>query len=103
MKRGGVNKKIKQVFDERYYRVQALLKNPRFIKRIAWLITRFAKFGCPIPEGGFKNYDEYIAWNGGLIKRYYELKKSPEFIARLKKITWGRDTWGAKEQRGVER
>lgn len=59
----------KPVYNERYYRIQAMLKDPNFKLDIHWLKTRFAYFKVPIPKNGFKKYAEYEKWN----KRFWDI------------------------------
>ena len=53
----------KPVYNERYYKIQALLKNAVFQTDIAWLKDQFDKYGVSVPDGGFQTYKEYMGWN----------------------------------------
>lgn len=73
----------KPVYNERYYRVQAMLKNSGFKRDIRWLKSRFAHFGIPLPKSGFKKYAEYEEWNKRFWDKWSECDSSQE-----KKDAW---------------
>ena len=71
---------LKTVYNQKYYQVHAMLKKPEFIKEIQWLKDRFEHFDIPIPENGFKKYQEYLDWNERFWNKVTESRKSNEFI-----------------------
>lgn len=75
----------KPVYNERYYQIQAMLKNPNFKLDIKWLKNRFAYFKVPVPKNGFKKYAEYEKWN----KRFWDVW-SKRSNSKAKKNAWAK-------------
>lgn len=69
-------KVIRPIYNQNYYKAQAMLRDVWFIEKIAWLQKRFAEVGCPTPKKGFKKYKNYLAWNKKFWNRYSEMSKS---------------------------
>jgi len=94
------NKKNRVIYNQDYYKPQAMLRDTWFIKKIAWLKNRFAEVGCSIPESGFQNYREYTLWRDKYWKRYSELIASQEFKESRNKITGGQEkiSWKTLEK-----
>ena len=90
-------KPLRTIYDQNYYRAQAMLRDPWFIEKIAWLKKRFTDTGCPLPAKPFKKYQEYFDWNDKFWQRYAEMQKSPEFLAEKQRITGGKEemSWEA--------
>jgi hypothetical protein len=53
----------KPVYNQQYYKIQALLKNKEFQADVRWLKDEFDRFGVPIPDDGFTSYKDYEEWN----------------------------------------
>ncbi len=84
-------KVIRPIYNQNYYKAQAMLRDPWFIEKIAWLKGRFAEVGCPLPESGFKEYSQYLDWREHYWKRYSEMITSQEFKEGCYQITGGQD------------
>lgn len=82
--------KNRVIFTLEYNKMQAMIRDPWFIEKIAWLKKRFTEVGCPLPENGFEYYRQYLAWNDRLWKRYDEMKLSEEYHEGRLKITGGK-------------
>ncbi|MFA6228173.1 MAG: hypothetical protein WC668_03210 [Patescibacteria group bacterium] len=91
------NKTRRTIYNQDYYKAQAMAKDPWFIEKVSWLKSRFAEIGCPIPEGGFGSYKEYIAWNGRFWKKFAEMQDSQEFHDERTKITGGKSNISREE------
>ena len=79
------------IYDENYYKIQAVLENPNFGKRIKALKDKFAKFGCPIPPNGLRGYKDYMLLHDNLHKQYVKGKKSKKYKDAILKITGGKE------------
>lgn len=64
------------IYSKTYYRFQKLIKDRKFQEQIRWLYSRYEKFGCPVPKGGFKTYTEYEKWLSLFWKIYYSIEKT---------------------------
>ncbi len=73
----------KPVYDQRYYKIKALLKNQAFQLDIQWLKDQFAKYGVPVPENGFDSYKDYLAWN----ERFWQIWSERDRSAEVK-VLW---------------
>jgi len=71
---------LKTVYNQKYYRVQALLKKSDFQKHIQWLKDQFDIFNISIPKKGFKKYQEYLDWNKKFWDKFTESQKSEQYI-----------------------
>jgi len=93
------HKKIKNrvIFTPEYYKMQAMIRDPWFIEKIAWLKKRFAEVSCPLPENGFKHYKQYLAWNDKFWKRYSEMQQLKEYHEGRLKITGGKEQISPEE------
>jgi hypothetical protein len=94
-KRKGVTSRI--VYNQDYYKAQALLRDPWFIEKVSWLKKRFNEVGCPLPRHGFKKYKQYDKWRDKYWDRYSEMGRSPEFISGKKEITRGKERISLEE------
>ena len=72
----------KPVYDQRYYEIKALLKNPDFQADIQWLKEQFAKYDVPVPDKGFGSYKEYLAWN----ERFWQVWGERDQCAEVKAL-----------------
>ena len=82
------------VFDRNHYKAKIMLRDPWFIKKMAWLEQRFAECGCPIPKKRFKTYKDYLAWNkDSFWERYSEISRSKEYRAKTQEITGGAQSY----------
>jgi hypothetical protein len=72
----------KPVYNERYYKIKALLKNEDFQSDIAWLKSEFAKYDIPIPEDGFASYKEYLKWN----EKFWQVWSTHEHSDEIKDL-----------------
>ncbi len=93
---------LRVVYDKDYYRVAAMVRDPWFKKKEAWLKERLAEVGCPLPAPPFKKYKEYLAWNDRFWKRLEEMERSPEFRMEAQRITGGKQRIPADEFRALE-
>ncbi|HEV7449563.1 MAG TPA: hypothetical protein VGP13_03455 [Candidatus Paceibacterota bacterium] len=93
---------LKVVYDQNYYKAAAMLKDPWFKEKEAWLRKRFRDVGCPLPPRPFKKSAEYMAWNDRLWERYAEMERSPEFIAEKNRITGSKEMMSAEEYYALE-
>ncbi|OGG49290.1 hypothetical protein A2704_01160 [Candidatus Kaiserbacteria bacterium RIFCSPHIGHO2_01_FULL_54_36b] len=90
------------VYDQNYYKAQAMLRNPWFIDKIAWLKNRFKEVGCPLPNKGFKKYAQYEAWRDKFWDTHSAMGQSAEYKARVREITGGKDRISLEEYNAVE-
>ncbi|RJQ33041.1 hypothetical protein C4572_00090 [Candidatus Parcubacteria bacterium] len=93
------NKKIKNriIYTPEYYKMQAIIRDPWTIDKIAWLKKRFTEVGCPLPRNGFKHYKQYLAWNDRYWKRYSEMQRLKEYHEGRIKITGGKERISPEE------
>jgi hypothetical protein len=82
-------KKSRIIYNKRYFRTQQMLRNPDFLEAITDLKNEFAKWGCPIPKGGFKNDKGFQAWRSRLSARYKEERLGKKYNDALRAITGG--------------
>lgn len=54
--------KIQPVYTADYYRIEKLVKNPRFQERFQQQRALYKQLGCPIPAQGFRTYQHYVKW-----------------------------------------
>lgn len=94
--------KLRQVYNQNYYKAKAVLHDPWFQEKISWLKKRFAEVGCPLPKRPFKTYKEYMAWNDLFWQRYSDMEKDPEYLKAKLRITGGKDTISSKEYYELE-
>jgi hypothetical protein len=85
------------IYDQNYYKAQAMILDPWFIEKIAWLKNRFVEVGCPLPKRPFKKYKDYLAWNKRFWDRYAQMMKSPEYLQEKNRITGGKENIPLKE------
>lgn len=97
------NKKRRAIYNQDHHKMQAILRDPWFKKRIAWLKDRFIETGCPIPKNGFKRYKSYLKWNKKFWKRYNEMEKSTEYQEGIFKITKGKQCISEQEYDQIEK
>lgn len=90
------------IYDQNYYKAQAMVRNPWFKEKEAWLKKRFADVGCPLPVQPFKTYREYLAWNERFWKRYGEMEHGPEYKAEVQRITGGKERFSLEEYGALE-
>lgn len=50
------------IYTDDYYRLEKLVNDSRFQKRIQQQRALYKQLGCPIPARGFRKYQRYIAW-----------------------------------------
>lgn len=55
-------KKIKPIYSKDYYRMEKLIKNPAFQKRVRQYRANCEQIGCPVPRKGFSKYQLYLNW-----------------------------------------
>ena len=63
-------------YTDDYYRVETMIQNPLFKKKMSDFFAEREKMGYPIPKKGFKTWDQYIDWGKDFWKRYSELEKT---------------------------
>lgn len=88
----------KSIYDEDYYKIQLIINDEKFKKKINQLTKTFAVFGCPIPESGFNNYKQYLAWNDKYFTKRSKIEQSKKFIVKINKIIKNKQQWSEKEQ-----
>lgn len=72
----------KPVYNQRYYKIKALLKNQAFQLDIQWLKDQFVKYDIPVPESGFDSYKDYLAWN----ERFWQVWSERDQCAGVKAL-----------------
>jgi hypothetical protein len=94
-----IKKKIKKrvIFSHDYNKMQVMIRDSWFIKKVAWLKNRFAEIGCPLPLKGFKRYKQYLTWNDRYWKRHSEMQQLDEYLNGRLKITGSKEQISAKE------
>lgn len=78
------------VYNQGYYKAQAMLRDDWFKEKMKWLRKRFAEVGCPVPTEGYTTNEEYRAWQGGYLKRYSEMNQDEYYKAKSLEITGGK-------------
>ena len=78
------------VYNQGYYKAQAMLRDDWFKEKMKWLRKRFAEVGCPVPTEGYTTNEEYRAWQGGYWKRYSEMNQDEYYKAKSLEITGGK-------------
>lgn len=92
----------RKIYHQNYYRAQAILRDPWFKEKAAWLKKRLSDAGCPLPARPFKTYREFLKWNDTFWKRFSEIEHSPEFIKEKERITGGKDRISIEEYSELE-
>ncbi len=92
----------RRIYDRNYYRAQAMLRDPWFIKKVAWLKERFAEVGSPLPRRPFKRYIDYLAWNDRYWKRFAEMETTEKFLEAKQRITGGKEKMSMEEYYALE-
>lgn len=92
----------RKLYDQNYYKAQAILRDPWFQEKATWLRKRFNESGCPIPKQPFKTYREYLAWNDLFWEQYTNIEHSQALKDAVNNITQGKTTLTAKEFYAVE-
>jgi len=95
-------KQVRKIYDLDYYKVQLIIDGSKFKKFVNELISKFTKFGCPIPNDGFKGYKEYLQWNDKYFNKRAEIESSEEFKDKICKITGSKNRWGRDEQDKID-
>jgi hypothetical protein len=85
--------KERDIFDERHYRAQAMLRSKKFKEMIAWLKGKFVEFDRSVPTEGFKTIQEYLDWNKRWWGKWAELRYGTEYKKAFYEITGGNDTF----------
>ena len=85
--------KERDIFDERHYRAQAMLRSKKFKEMVDWLKGKFAEFDRPIPAEGFKTFEEYFDWNKRWWGKWAELRYGAEYKKIFYEITGGKDVF----------
>lgn len=93
--------KRRNIYDEDYYKIQFILNDRNFKRKINLLTETFAAFGCPIPKDGFNNYKQYLTWNDKYFSIRGKIEQGKKFTAEINKITKGKKQWSEKEQRKI--
>jgi hypothetical protein len=71
--------KIKPIYDAKYYKIQQIVADPRFLDDVKNLLDSFSTFGCPVPNKGFRRYSDFDVWQKTLWKKYDDyVKKTGE-------------------------
>lgn len=91
------SKRKRTIYDQNYYKAQAMLRDPWFIDKINWLKNRFFEIGQPLPKRPFKKYKDYLAWNKKFWNRYSAMMKSAEYLEEKNRITAGKETFSLEE------
>lgn len=55
-------KKARPIYTDDYYRMEKLVNDPIFKKKVKGLRVVYEKAGCPLPSKGFEKYREYMDW-----------------------------------------
>lgn len=63
------------IYSQDYYRFQKLVQDPKFQEEVRRLYSRYEKFDCPVPPGGFKKYKQYENWLDQFWKIYTQQEK----------------------------
>lgn len=90
------------IYDQNYYKAQAMLRDPWFKKKVKWLTARFTEVGCPLPEGGFKKYAQYEKWREKFWDTHSRMSQDDGYKARVAEITGGKKKITLDEYNAVE-
>jgi len=90
------------IYDQNYYKAQAMIRSPWFTEKICWLKKRFEEVGCPLPTEPFGKYYMYLDWNKKYWDRYGEMELSPEFLEAKTRITGNKETMNVEEFNALE-
>ncbi len=91
------NKQSRKIYDQNYYKAQAMIRDQWFLEKIDWLKKRFAEVGCPLPRKPFKKYKQYKTWNEHFWNRFAEMERSDEYIQNKLRITGGKKRISSEE------
>jgi hypothetical protein len=95
-------KQRRKIYDQNYYKAQAILRDPWFINKISWLKKRFEEIGCPVPKTGFKNLQQYDKWRNKYWDTRTKMYQDKEFITGVNKITNGKQKISSNEYDKLE-
>lgn len=84
------------VYNQDYYKAQAMLRDDWFKGKIEWLRKRFTEVGCPVPIEGYATNEEYQAWREAYWERYSEMNRSEYFKAKTLEITGGQASYSGE-------
>lgn len=90
-------KKPRTVYNQPYYKVQAVMRDEWFMERINWLRKRFEETGQPVPLEGFATNDEYQEWRETYWNRYSEMSQSDEYKEKQFAVSGGKELLSAEE------
>jgi hypothetical protein len=85
------------IYDDNYYKAQAMLLDDWFIDKKKWLLNRFAETGCPLPQKPFKTYQQYMDWNEKFWKRHAEMERGPEVAEARLRLTGNKERMTSEE------
>ncbi len=85
------------VYNQDYYKAQAMLRDDWFKEKMAWLRKRFTEVGCPVPIEGYATNEEYRAWQDRYWKRYSEMNQEEYYKAKSLEITGGKEYISSQE------
>ena len=88
---------IRKIYSKKYYQAKQLLLDKRFQEGISKLKNKFLSIDCPIPQGGFKKYQELLDWNVRYGDAYSKLIKSDEYKNNIQRITGGKENINREE------
>lgn len=90
------------IYDQSYYRVQSMIRDPWSIEKISWLKKRFSEIGCPLPSKAFKSQKQYEVWRNKYWNRRNEIINSEDFTSKVEKITNGKKKISSEEYDKLE-
>jgi len=93
----------RKIYNQNYYKIQIMIKNPKFKKNINKLIKSFDRFDCSIPKEGFKSEEEYLAWNDKYFAKRSKIINGKEYKEKLKKVIGDKKKWNSEEQEQIEK
>src|SRR5665213_2554261 len=94
---------IRKIYTDKYYRAKQLLLDKKFQDGVKRLKAKFARFDCPIPQGGLKNYQEFLDWHKKYGEAYSKAIQSEEYKNEIKRLTGGKEKISFDELQAVDK
>ena len=74
---------LQPIYSKDYYRMEKLVRDKRFKKRVQWLRDEYTKMGYPIPQKGFEDRKAYFKWVKAFALFYHDAHREELELAVL--------------------
>lgn len=74
--KANTSKKPDPIYTDDYYRIEKLIKDPKFKARLKKLLTAYKDMGCPLPAEGFKTHDLYMKWLNKFFAKHEKMMRA---------------------------